>query len=463
MRGNIYTVRSDGSELQRLLEPANEAYSAPAFSPDGGRLAYIVDRKRVVVVDASDISTVLSDIDLYLDRTPPTPIASDFSMGPVAVHWSPDGTMLLVTRQRLGGSGASDVLLMNVSGTELRSLLDAGTFIEATWWRDADGTPLVLVVAADASQTAVTYDLDGSAVGRGLPATATRSAVASLQHPDGSSALIRSALGSPEPFEPIEVEDAEGTSIVAGGCGATWSPDGERFAFYNGFGIALKDPDALPNDVELIVTNADLSIADDASGPREDLCAGLGISWSTNAAVPELGESVSLSVLSYRSFRSEDLGIEFDLPDSWEGGAGNMPYASCFGCLVIGPSGAAPPYGIAIFDTTRDFSGPECGNDFGGCPVMGSFGIRTLTDGEETMLTVAGLPAAQQRMFRQPPLGLTNETGETRNYRDVATAIDTPVGSDLIVLGFYREDDEVGELEVGLAYDALLASVVIVE
>lgn len=280
MRGNIYTVRPDGSELQRLLEPANESYSAPEFSSDGQRLAYVVDRKRVVVVDASDVSNILSDIDLFLDQTPPTPIASDFSMGPVAVHWSPDGTMLLVTRQRLGGSGASDVLVMNVSGTELRSVLDAGWFIEATWWREPDGTPRVLVVGADVGRQAITYDLNGTLVGRGLPAETTRGAIASLQHPDGDSVLIRSALGSPEPFEPIEVEDADGASIVADGCGATWSPDGDRIAFYDGFGIALKDPAAPPDDVELIVTNADLEILFDGSGPREDLCFGLGISWS---------------------------------------------------------------------------------------------------------------------------------------------------------------------------------------
>ena len=79
------------------------------------------------------------------------------------------------------------------------------------------------------------------------------------------------------------------------------------------------------------------------------------------------------------------------------------------------------------------------------------------------MLTVAGLPAAQQRMFRQPPVGVTNMTGEVRNYRDIATVIDTPIGNDLIVLGFYREDDGVGKLEVEIAYNVLLTSLVIEE
>ena len=92
---------------------------------------------------------------------------------------------------------------------------------------------------------------------------------------------------------------------------------------------------------------------------------------------------------------------------------------------------------------------------------MGFFGIRGLSDGDEIRLTVAGLDAAQQRMFRQPPLGLMNDTGESRLYHEIATGIDTPVGDDLFVTGFYREDDELGELAVEAAYNALLESLVI--
>ncbi|MCH8065537.1 MAG: PD40 domain-containing protein, partial [Chloroflexi bacterium] len=105
--GSIYTVRPDGTDLRQLLVAGVEQYAAPALSPDGQRLAYTVDRKRVVITDASDVASVLSDTDLFVDRTPPTPIASNMSMGPIAIHWSPDGETLLVTRQRLGGSGVS--------------------------------------------------------------------------------------------------------------------------------------------------------------------------------------------------------------------------------------------------------------------------------------------------------------------------------------------------------------------
>ena len=467
LRGNIYTVRPDGSELQRLLEPANESYSAPEFSPDGQRLAYIVNRKRVVVVDAGNVSNILSDIDLFLDRTPPTPIASNWSMGPVAVHWSPDGTMLLVTRQRLGGSGASDVLVMNVSGTELRIVLNAGVFIEATWWREPDGTPRILVVGADTSRNAITYDLDGAVVGRGLPATATRSAVASLQHPDGSSVLVRSALGSPVPFGPIEIHSDDEPWISAGGCGATWSPDGEQIAFYSGSGIALKDPDAAPDDVDLIVTNADLGLEGLLPSQLEETlpesaCFGLGISWSSNAGSPEQTESSTARGLFLRPFHDENLGIEFELANSWHEGAAPMPYFSCFDCVTLGPADASPPYGVTITQVT-ELSGncaefPRCGT---GAGVFAA--NRTFFDGEELELTVSDYLAVQQRTLVQPPLGLTNHTGEQRLYHQVSTYVDKPGATDLMIVGFYREDDEVGELEVELAYEALLESLVIEE
>ena len=467
LQGNVYTVQPDGSALQPLLGPDSVSYSAPEFSPDGQRLAYIADRKRVIVVDAGDMNNILSDIDLFVDRTPPTPIASNFSMGPVAVHWSPDGTMLLVTRQRLGGSGASDVLLMNVSGTDLRVILESGTFIEATWWREPDGTARVLVVGGDSARTAKLYDLDGEPAGSGLPTSVTTAARASLQYPDGDSVLVRSSLGSPVPFGPIEVEDADGPRIVAGGCGAIWSPDGEQMAFYNGDGIALKDPDAPPEDVDVIVSNADLGVVPDDDGLRADSCIGLGISWSANAAVPETegGPAPSSSPTDETNlYRDENLGLEFLIPNSWDSGAAPMPYFSCFECLILGPTPAAPPYGVAIYEV-NDLSNSNCA-DFPRCEGRGAVfsANRTFPDGPEREMTVAGYGALQRRSFVQPPLGLFNTTGEVRFYHQVSTAVDTPIGKDLMIVGFYREDDEVGELEeVEAAYDALLGTLVIEE
>ena len=160
--------------------------------------------------------------------------------------------------------------------------------------------------------------------------------------------------------------------------------------------------------------------------------------------------------------RSDDLRIEFLVPTSWEAGAAPMPYASCFDCLIIGPSEATPPRGITLLEVTTDFSGPSCGSQFN-CPIMAFFGIRGLPVGVEEPLTVDGFPAKRQRVLRQPPLGLVNVTGDTRLYIEIATGIDTLSGPDLLVIGFFRQDDAVGKREVEAAYVALLESLEIDE
>ena len=436
--GSIYTVRPDGTDLRQLLVAGDERYAAPALSPDGQRLAYTVDRKRVVITDASDVASVLSDIDLFVDRTPPTPIASNLSMGPIAVHWSPDGEMLLVTRQRLGGSGVSDVVVMNVSGTDLRIVLTSGLFIEATWNRfqqsseNTQSLGIIVVALGDAGLTATIYDLDGEPVGTGLPVAAIRPAAASHQRPGTESVLVTSTLGSPTPFKIIEIEDADGSRVVAEGCGATWSPDGTRIAFYDGIGIVIKNPDITADETGLIVTNADLGLAEEGE-LREDLCKGLGISWVGGTNV----------------YRADHIGLEFAYPAAWIEGAADSPVRPCSECLVFGPAQAAQPYGIRWF--FRQY--PE------GCPspscVMGN-GRRQLD--EPHTFDVDGREASQIDVMAGLPLGLREEMGGFFEYREVWTAIRLEDESATFFVAFYRDGDTSAELETLAAYDALLAS-----
>ncbi len=430
--GSIYTVRPDGTDLRQLLVAGDEQYAAPALSPDGQRLAYIVDSRRVVVTNASDVASVLSEIDLFVDRTPPTPIASNWSMGPIAVHWSPDGEMLLVTRQRLSGSGTSDVLVMNASGTDLRIVLESGLFIEATWWPGAEpGEPArILVVAADTGFAATLYDQAGQPVGTGLPVTASRSAVASHAHPRGERALITSTLGNPTPFGLIEIEDADGSRIVAEGCGATWSPDGERIAFYNGIGIVIMDPSA-PDDIELVVSNVDLGAHDEL--PNQALCKGLGISWAAGANV----------------YFADHIGLEFAYPSWWIEDAADSPVRPCSECLVFGPAQAAQPYGIRWFfrEYPEGCASPAC--------VMGN-GRQQLS--EPRTFAVDGREASQIDVLAGLPLGLREEMGGFFEYREVWTVIRLEDESATLFVAFYRDGDTAAEAETLAAYDALLES-----
>jgi Tol biopolymer transport system component len=136
--GDIWRVNTDGGGLREMVRTTNEnggAASAPDFAPNGRQLAYVEGHRYVVIAMdlAADSFSEIRRIELF-DKNPLTPTGADnFDIGPVAVHWSPDGTQLLVTRQRLAGSGMSDVLLMSADGSGRKTLLQTSAFIEARW------------------------------------------------------------------------------------------------------------------------------------------------------------------------------------------------------------------------------------------------------------------------------------------------------------------------------------------
>ncbi len=294
--GALWRVNADGSSLRRVISANREirpAVTAPEFSPDGRQLAYIEGHQYVVIAGDPGANQLaeIRRIDLF-DKFPLTPTGADnWDIGPFAVHWSPDGGLLLVTRQRAqGGSGYTDVMLMKPDGSERRVVLTAQrlapSFPEATWSAsrapDPRPPPSIVVVGGSNGTTGELYDLQGNGGGAVYPAQTTRIAVATHQNPYGEGVLVASSAGSPEPFGPIELYDITGASRVLGrGCGAAWSPDGRFIAYYDGSNITVQplysetgDPDRSPRR---IVSNADVGL--DASRAHPELCLGAGITW----------------------------------------------------------------------------------------------------------------------------------------------------------------------------------------
>jgi hypothetical protein len=289
--GSLWRVNTDGSGLQRLAgangAPLPDA-SAPEFSPDGRMLAYVEAHHSIVVVGdvANQHAVEVYRTDLNV-KDPLTPTGADNNdIGPFAVHWSPDGSLLLVTRRRTGGSGYTDVMLMEPDGSARRTVLDAdhlaSSFPEATWSasRAPDPRPPSIVVVSGADgTTGEAYDLQGNRLPAVYPAKTMRIAVAAHQNPAGEGVLVASSVGSPEPFGPIEVYDITGAShIVGGGCGATWSPDGEWLSYYDGYGIAVQRLDAAsPDDHVYAARNTGVGL--DASRQPAKACDGVTITW----------------------------------------------------------------------------------------------------------------------------------------------------------------------------------------
>lgn len=145
-------------------------------------------------------------------------------------------------------------------------------------------------------------------------------------------------------------------------------------------------------------------------------------------------------------FRSDNLGVEFPYSFHWTEGAASMPYATCSGCVTLGPSEVQCPYGVSVSSADLDEGcTPSCYNTIRALPLT------TATEG-----VADGRRSSTQEFERQAPLGLAADTGDSTPYREIWTIVFRD--QDVVVLtGFWREGDVIGERYVRQAYDRLLA------
>jgi hypothetical protein len=370
-------------------------------------------------------------------------------MEPRAVHWSPAGDWLLVTRQRCCGSGSADIMLVRSDGSEMRTIVDASrlpSFPEATWSEDRSPAPRpasIVVVGGDDGLTGVAYDIDGNEIGAALPMRALRHGVVARQNPAGEGVLITSALGNPEPFGPIEVIDITGRSrIIGGGCGAAWAPDGGSIAYYDGYGIVVQSLyDSRPEGAVQIVPNADLFISD-PDAVHEEVCAGFAMTWRSGASAMVKREPLP------------QLGIAIEYPAHWVTNAAPMPYATCNTCTVVGPSRAAYPYGVQLWEGTHQL----------GCQLTCYLNIRALAQEATHTIDANGHLAVRQEFERQRPL---DGDADRTSYREILTVVPLvpidglPAEAEVpavFIDAFYRYGDPAAEAQTREALAHLIAS-----
>jgi DNA-binding CsgD family transcriptional regulator len=147
------------------------------------------------------------------------------------------------------------------------------------------------------------------------------------------------------------------------------------------------------------------------------------------------------------------LGITFEHPFNWHEGAAPMPYASCVGCLVLGPEQVQYPYGVSIFESQPS---PGC-TAACYCSIRCISPTGPISPSDAIDVKVGGLPATQIELRRQPPL---DGSGETALYAEIWTVLQLDKRA-LVIIGFFREGDPAAETYVRRAYPELLRSIVL--
>jgi Tol biopolymer transport system component len=218
---SLYAMSSDGTERTRLGDGQSGFLSAPSWSPDGARLAFVSDRdgrSDIWVIDRDGSNAINLTQDDAKDHSP---------------SWSPDGQWIAFASLR--DELYWELYLMRPDGSDVQRL---------TWWEDAsdlyptwspDGTRLAFASKRDGNWEIYTMDRDGSNLVRltSDPADDTNPSWS----PDGSRiAFVSTRDGYAEIYvmpssggEAVNISNAPFSSEH----GPTWSPDGGRIAFYS--------------------------------------------------------------------------------------------------------------------------------------------------------------------------------------------------------------------------------------
>ena len=122
-RSTLVAIDVASGERRVLLDDEGEEYFAPAVSPDGRRVALLVDR-RSTVTEPPDI--VLAVLDLALGER--TDVTRDWDRWPGAPRWTPDGEALVLAAD---DQGRSPVFRLDLPGGAITRLTgDHGAYTD---------------------------------------------------------------------------------------------------------------------------------------------------------------------------------------------------------------------------------------------------------------------------------------------------------------------------------------------
>lgn len=227
----IYTIREDGSGLERLTNDAAPLFATfPDWSPDGSELAFSSNRER---------STVGLDIwGMDANGANPTRLTDAPGQNGRAA-WSHDGTRIAFTSTRDSNSTTvAEIWVMDADGGNQRALTSDGKFANSPSWSpddsrivfqsNRDGTDQLYVMSSDGSGlTRLTNGAWGdqepswSPDGSLIAFQSTRDATAPVDNSDFEVYVMNADGSSPERLTDNSAFDGR----------ATWSPSGDKLIF----------------------------------------------------------------------------------------------------------------------------------------------------------------------------------------------------------------------------------------
>ena len=222
----IFTVNADGSGLRRLTFTRGAAFEgAPAFSPDGRRIAYVCGNFELCIMNADGSSPVRL-------TTNDWPREFRYDRDPA---WSPDGTKIAFTRSRKGRDG---IWIINTDGSGLHQLpvptgLNANPSFSPTGATIAfdhiegrgvftTGSNNVYVIGVDGSALRRLTDEDDGGAAPAWSPDGTRLVFSRADFDDVAQLVVMNADGSGERRLPTGTASATDPA---------WSPDGATIAF----------------------------------------------------------------------------------------------------------------------------------------------------------------------------------------------------------------------------------------
>jgi Tol biopolymer transport system component len=232
---SVYVVNVDGSAPHTLTNRPLAFDARPAWSPDGGRIAFesTVDGKRSVWVMQADGQGLRR-------LTDAAGTASDTSPA-----WSPTGDRIAYASDR---DGNSEIYLVGADGGAARRLTDNASADGFPAW-SPDGSRIAFVSDRDGQTAIWAMAADGS--GQARLATGPVAGARPAWSPDGRSiAFAGDRDGGNLDIFGADVATGAVTRIVTGPAQdgePAWSPDGTRLAF-------ASDRDGAP---EIYVANRD--------------------------------------------------------------------------------------------------------------------------------------------------------------------------------------------------------------